>query len=145
MMNDRFFAAGPLPRQEAPLGGSKPRGVGAFSEHQAETVAAVPMTPATATRGIYRRCLSRLTNFFGAIRVVTYVPTILALCESGNSSQYSIATWLLWIAANVTMTVSLWEQNDRKPNNLIVINLFNTMMCLITIGFIAYFRLPGKV
>lgn len=88
----------------------------------------------------YHRFLKMATNLFGSIRVFTYVPTIMTLIASANSSQYSLWTWGAWVMANATMSASIYESNGRKLDNLVLVNIGNTVMCLATIVFIAYYR-----
>lgn len=90
--------------------------------------------------GMYQKFLKTATNIFGSIRVFTYVPTIMTLVASANSSQYSLWTWIAWLMANATMSASIFENNGRKFDNLVLVNIGNTFMCLLTIAFIAYYR-----
>lgn len=89
---------------------------------------------------VYRKILRRATNFFGAIRILTYVPTIGTLVASRNSDQYSVATWMLWILSNFTLAMSIYEYNGKKLNSLVLMNLGNTAMCLVTSLVIIYYR-----
>lgn len=88
----------------------------------------------------YRRLLEMATNLFGSIRVFTYVPTILTIVASANSSQYNLWTWGAWVLANITMSASIYENNGRKFNGLLLVHIGNTVMCIATIVFIAYYR-----
>lgn len=89
---------------------------------------------------VYRRLLNWSTNLFGSIRVFTYVPTIMTLVASADSSQYSLLTWAAWVMANASMTASIYESNGRKLSNLVLVNAGNTLMCLITMSVIYYYR-----
>lgn len=80
------------------------------------------------------------TNLFGSLRVFTYVPTILTLWASADSSQYSLLTWGAWVVANASLTASIYEQNGRKVDNLVLVNSCNAFMCLVTAAVIFYLR-----
>lgn len=88
----------------------------------------------------YRHILRWLTNLFGSLRVFTYLPTIVTLWASADSSQYSLLTWVAWVMANATLTASIYEQNGRKVDNLVLVNGCNALMCLATALVICYLR-----
>lgn len=88
----------------------------------------------------YRQVLRWTTNLFGSLRVFTYLPTILTLWASADSSQYSLLTWGAWVVANASLTASIYEQNGRKLDNLVLVNSCNALMCLVTAGVIFYLR-----
>jgi hypothetical protein len=92
------------------------------------------------SRRKYRKFLRWTTNLFGSLRVFTYLPTILTLWASADSSQYSLLTWTAWVIANASLTASIYEQNGRKLDNLVLVNACNAMMCLVTVGVIFYLR-----
>ena len=94
----------------------------------------------STSRKKYRHLLTWTTNLFGSLRVFTYVPTILTLWASADSSQYSLLTWGAWVMANASLTASIYEQNGRKFDNLVLVNACNALMCLVTAGVIAYLR-----
>ena len=96
-----------------------------------------PMQPVTP---LYRRLLNWSTNLFGSIRVFTYVPTIMTLVASADSSQYNLLTWAAWVMANASMTASIYESNGRKLTHLVLVNACNTLMCLVTMAVIWYYR-----
>ena len=89
---------------------------------------------------LYRRLLNWSTNLFGSIRVFTYVPTIMTLVASADSSQYNLLTWAAWVMANASMTASIYESNGRKLTHLVLVNACNTLMCLVTMAVIWYYR-----
>lgn len=93
-----------------------------------------------AARHKYRLILRWMTNFFGSLRVFTYVPTIMTLWASADSNQYSLVTWGAWVVANASLTASIYEQNGRKLDNLVLVNGCNTFMCLVTAVVIVYLR-----
>lgn len=88
----------------------------------------------------YRQVLRWTTNLFGSLRVFTYVPTIVTLWASADSSQYSLLTWGAWVVANASLTASIYEQNGRKLDNLVLVNSCNALMCLVTAVVIFYLR-----
>ena len=96
-----------------------------------------PMQPVTP---LYRRLLNWSTNLFGGIRVLMYVPTIMMLVASSDSSQYNLMTWTAWVMANATLTASIYENSGRKLTNLVLVNAGNTLMCLVTMAVIWYYR-----
>jgi len=72
--------------------------------------------------------------------VLGYLPTVLAIIESGNSSQHSLLTWITWLGANSTMAAWLYEHNGRRINKAVMVNIGNSTMCLATTLVIVYFR-----
>ena len=91
-------------------------------------------------RETYIAVLNRFATLMGGIRALTYIPTILTLMASANSSQHSLWTWISWILANGTMTMLLYERNDRKADSVILIQLANTVMCVVTTAVILWYR-----
>lgn len=92
------------------------------------------------SRETYIAVLNRFATLMGGIRALTYIPTILTLMASANSSQHSLWTWISWILANGTMTMLLYERNDRKADSVILIQLANTVMCVVTTAVILWYR-----
>ena len=91
-------------------------------------------------RGTYLRWLALAFGFFNTVRVLAYLPTVLAIVEAGESSQHSLLTWLSWLGANATMAAWLYEFNGRRLDRTVVINLCNAAMCLATSLVIGWFR-----
>lgn len=96
--------------------------------------------PLPEIRSLYRCMLNYATNLFGSIRVFTYIPTIMTLVVSAESSQHNLLTWSAWVLANASMTASIYESNGRKLTNLVLVNAGNTVMCLVTMAVIWYYR-----
>lgn len=96
---------------------------------------------ASAARRAYLKLLVLAFTLFNSIRLITYVPTILALHASGDSSQYSLWTWTMWIGANATMAAWLYEANGQKFDAASAMNAGNALMCAATSLTIVYFRL----
>lgn len=67
-----------------------------------------------------------LTN---SLRVVAYLPTLLALHHSGNADQHSLWTWCTFCGANFTMAAWLYENNGQRIDRAVVVNLCNAAMC----------------
>ncbi len=104
-----------------------------------------PIDPPAAQRttGPRTRYLTVLTwafTLFNSVRVFSYIPTIWAIHRSGDSSQHSLITWLTWLGANVTMSLWLYEHNQRRCNKAILVNAGNAAMCLVTSLLIAWHR-----
>lgn len=91
-------------------------------------------------RAMHSRVLALLFTLASAARVVAYLPTLWAIYLSGDSSQHSLWTWLTWSAANATMAAWLYEQNGRRLDHAVLVNLCNTVMCLATTALIAHCR-----
>ena len=100
----------------------------------------VPPPPALFSRALYLRVLTWAFTVFNSVRVVAYLPTILAIYASGDSSQHSLWTWITWAGANTTMAAWLYEQNGRCMNRAIAVNIGNAAMCLGTVVLIAAYR-----
>ncbi|CAL94254.1 hypothetical protein [Azoarcus olearius] len=77
---------------------------------------------------------------FNGLRIVAYLPTILALWESGLSDQHSLLTWFIFLGANTTMSIWLYEQEGRRVNRAVVINAVNAVMCAAICLLVAWTR-----
>jgi hypothetical protein len=96
-------------------------------------------TPGRA-RDLYLSLLGGAFALFNSIRVLAYLPMILALAASGDSSQHSVLTWLAFLGGNITMALWLWEQNGRRCNRAIAVSVGNALMCLAILLVIAWTR-----
>lgn len=90
---------------------------------------------------IYRQFLTWTFTLFNTLRVLSYLPTLWAVYRSGDSSQHSLATWFIWFGANLTMAVWLYENNGRRLDRVIGMNLFNASMCLATLALVLFYQL----
>lgn len=88
----------------------------------------------------YLSVLTWLFTLFNSVRVLAYLPTLVAIFTSGDSSQHSLLTWITWIGANATMAAWLYEHNGRHLNRAIAVNLCNTVMCLTISALIVAYR-----
>ena len=93
--------------------------------------------PAPST---YLAVLTWLFTLFNSVRVLAYLPTLLAIFTSGDSSQHSLLTWVTWVGANATMAAWLYEHNGRRLNRAIAVNSCNALMCLATSVLIVAYR-----
>jgi len=94
--------------------------------------------PAPST---YLAVLTWLFTLFNSVRVLAYLPTLLAIFTSGDSSQHSLLTWVTWVGANATMAAWLYEHNGRRLNRAIAVNACNSLMCLATSVLIVSYRM----
>lgn len=96
-----------------------------------------------STAGWRSRYLMALTwafTLFSSARLVSYLPTLWAICASGESSQHSLWTWGIWLGSNLTMALWLHEQNGRRVNRAVAVNAFNAFMCGAIAASIAWLR-----
>lgn len=96
--------------------------------------------PALGLRARYLQLLTWAFTLFSSARVVSYLPTLAAICASGESSQHSLWTWGIWLGSNVTMAAWLFEQNGQKWTRAAVVNAVNAAMCAATFTVILVFR-----
>ena len=92
-------------------------------------------------RGAYLRLLAWLFTLFNSVRVLAYVPTMLAICASGDSSQHSLWTWCTWLGANATMAAWLYETNGQRFDRVVTVNACNASMCGVIVALIVAQRL----
>ena len=78
--------------------------------------------------------------FFNTLRIVGYLPTLLAIQASGQSDQHSLFTWAVFFGANTSMALWLHEQNGHRINRAVVANAFNALMCACIAVCIAWIR-----
>ncbi len=106
----------------------------------AEAEAAAPSPARAPLRQHYLTVLGCLFAFFSTVRVLAYLPTLWAVVQSGDSSQHSLLTWFTWAGANLTMAAWLYEQQGRRWNRAVAVNLVNATMCIATFVVICAMR-----
>jgi hypothetical protein len=114
---------------------STPTGIGrrvAYAPRAAVAAAAQPPLFTLAVQWIF--------GLFSSLRAVSYLPTLWAIHESANSSQYSLLTWITFVGANASMAAWLYEKNGRKFDRAVVVNTCNACMCLVTCLLIGWYR-----
>jgi hypothetical protein len=79
-------------------------------------------------------------TLFSSVRVLAYLPTILAIHESGDATQHSLWTWGTWLGANLSMACWLYENNGQRANRAVTVNLGNALMCGATLLVILWYR-----
>lgn len=94
-----------------------------------------------SSTGTYLAALTWLFTLFNSVRVLAYLPTLLAIYANGDGSQHSLLTWVTWVGANGTMAAWLYEHNGRRLNRAIAVNACNSLMCLATSILIIVYRL----
>lgn len=77
---------------------------------------------------------------FNSVRILTYLPTIWAIVETGASEQHSLLTWMSWVGANSTMALWLYENNGGRVDRAIALNAGNALMCAATCVVIVLYR-----
>jgi hypothetical protein len=97
--------------------------------------------PSTCWRARYLLALTWGFTLFSSARLVSYLPTLWAICASGESSQHSLWTWGIWLGSNLTMSLWLHEQHGQRWTRAALINAVNAAMCAATVVVILVFRL----
>ena len=97
--------------------------------------------PESRTLERYRAALTWAFTFFSSVRVLSYLPTMWTLWQSGDSSQHSLWTWCTWFCANLTMSLWLIDRNGARVDRAALVNLGNAAMCLAVIALIVVERL----
>jgi hypothetical protein len=86
----------------------------------------------TANSSPYTAALMWAFLLSNGLRVFTYLPTIVKLLKPNVTGDcQSALTWLLWTLSNATLTLHLFEVNQRRSSDVIVFSAINTAMCLI--------------
>ncbi len=91
-------------------------------------------------RQLYLQVLTWSFTLFNTARTFAYLPNIWSIHAMADSSQHSLATWLVLLGANFTMALWLFEENGQQMNKAIAINISNALMCLLTAASIAWYR-----
>jgi len=99
----------------------------------------VPRTPSVLRAG-YLKVLTAVFTLFNSVRVLAYLPTLWAIVKSGDSSQHSLITWLIWTGANLSMAGWLHEHNGRRIDWPVVVSCLNGLMCLVATALIVLYR-----
>jgi TctA family transporter len=88
--------------------------------------------PLATNPSMYAATLMWAFTVSNALRVLTYLPTILKLLKPGVTGEcQSTLTWLLWTLSNATLTLQLLEVNQRQYNDVMLFSAINTAMCFI--------------
>lgn len=98
------------------------------------------MTPRSAARQAYLNVLTWAFTLFNSLRMASYLPTIWAVCASGDSSQHSLWTWGTWMGANLTMAGWLCEHHGQRLSRAAIVSLGNASMCTVMVVVIAVHR-----
>lgn len=113
-------------------------------EHKMSTLAndlsSMARSPKRASTGLGRSLLSTAFTVFNALRIVGYLPTLMAIETSGQADQHSLITWLVFLGSNTTMALWLREQNGGHTNRAVVVNSCNALMCAAIATTIAWIR-----
>ena len=96
---------------------------------------------ASPSRATYLRVLAWAFTLFNSVRVVAYLPTMWAICQSGDSSQHSLWTWCTWLGANATMAAWLYETHERRIDRVVMVNAGNAAMCAAIVVLILAHRI----
>jgi hypothetical protein len=80
-------------------------------------------------RTAYLRVLGWAFAIFSTARVLAYLPTIAALWEHRDSSNYSLLTWATWTGANLTMAAWLFEHGSPGARGAVWVHLANSALC----------------
>ena len=113
---------------------------GAVGRLQLDTHASTRAVNDNAKAGWYRRSVDIAFAVFSSTRLLTYVPTMLMIYTSADSSQYSLVTWLAWIGSNASMALWLFENNERRLDKAVIVSIGNALMCLATCTLITAYR-----
>jgi hypothetical protein len=79
-------------------------------------------------------------TLMNSARVLSYLPTMWAIVQNGDSSQHSLWTWGTWLGANLTMAAWLYESNGDRLNRAAGVCLVNAGMCTTMAAIILWFR-----
>lgn len=96
--------------------------------------------PAVPARSRYLTLLAWSFAFFSSVRVAAYVPTLWAIHQSGDTSQHSLWTWLVWLGSNLTMAAWLYEQDGQRLGRAAAVSLCNALMCAAISAQIVVYR-----
>lgn len=102
--------------------------------------AATMSTAIAGPRRLRHSLLSGAFALFNSLRIVAYLPTLVAIQSSGHADQHSLFTWLTFLGANLTMALWLHEQNGGRMNRAVAVNAFNALMCGAIAASIAVLR-----
>jgi hypothetical protein len=90
---------------------------------------------------VYLKILVWTFGIFSFARVLAYLPTILAICQAGDSGQHSLLTWATWFGAHLTMAGMLYEKSGGRFDATIAVTLGNAALCLLTVSVIVWQRI----
>ncbi len=94
-----------------------------------QTIQTLDMNSGKSEGNAALRLLTWSFTLFNGLRIVAYLPTVEAIYTSGHSDQHALLTWLIFLGANATMALWLYEQNGRQCDRAVVINGVNSVMC----------------
>ena len=91
-------------------------------------------------RAWYLRGLTWAFMVLTTARLLAYTPTVLAILQTRDSRQHSLWTWLIWVGANLTMALWMYENNGHQMDKAIGVWLANAVACGATAAVIVWFR-----
>ena len=103
------------------------------------TLATQP-TPAQPVAPAPMRWLAFAFTFFNGLRTLAYLPTLWSIASSGQSDQHSLFTWFTWFGANATMAAWVHAHNGHRLDRVVLVNMGNAALCLLTGLVIAWYR-----
>ena len=113
----------------------------AWNAGPAQRASAAADAKPLSARAIYLQLLTWAFTLFNTARLFCYLPTMLAIHASGDSSQHSLWTWLTWAGANVTRAAWLYEKDGQRFTSAMWVNCGNATMCAATVTLIVAYRL----
>ena len=94
-----------------------------------------PAAPRTDRAGL----LGWAFTLFSSLRIVAYLPTLLAIQASGGSEQHSLWTWLVFLGSNATRALWLREQHG-GVTRAVTVCAANALMCAAICALIVWTR-----
>ena len=91
-------------------------------------------------RRVYLKSLVVAFTLLNSCRILAYLPTLLAIYSTGNSSQHSLWTWCIWCGSNLTTAAWLYEKEGCRMNRVAAVSLGNALMCAIAVALILAYR-----
>ncbi len=99
---------------------------------------AAPAAPATGAT--YRQLLTWAFTLFSSVRVLSYLPTLWAICASGDSSQHSLWTWFIWSGSNLLTGLWHFEGRQRRMDCTTAVLWINAALCAAAFVLVAAYR-----
>ncbi len=107
-------------------------------------VAAVPAQTSAPrllpTREQYRRSLPTVLNFWAVMRVLCYAQTLGLLLAAKDIHGQSLLAWVTWLGSAAALSGWLYENNGRRVDLAVVVNLVNVALCAAIVVLLVWHR-----
>ncbi|MFM0688418.1 tetratricopeptide repeat protein [Paraburkholderia strydomiana] len=85
--------------------------------------------------------ISAMFLFWNGARFFAYLPTIRkVIAQDADVRSYSLVSWGIWFLSNLTFALMLLEVSGGQPNEMVWMNVGNSIMCMAVFALVVLKR-----